>query len=74
MTIKELRDTLPGNPFTIEYKDKLYYISLGVNGYQTLSDPEQEEYVIFKDFDSLINDFLVDGKQLKDVIEYIDWE
>ena len=47
MTIKELRDTLPGNPFTIEYKDKLYYISLGVNGYQTLSDPEQEEYVIF---------------------------
>ena len=32
MTIKELRDTLPGNPFTIEYKDKLYYISLGVNG------------------------------------------
>ena len=74
MTIKELRDTLPGNPFTIEYKDKLYYISLGVNVYQTLSDPEQEEYVIFKDFDSLINDFLVDGKPLKDVIEYIDWE
>lgn len=71
MTIKELYEDLPANPFTFEYKESLYYISLGREGYQTLSSPEQENYIIYKDFESLINNFMVDNKPLKDVIQDI---
>ncbi|OEF97045.1 hypothetical protein [Desulfuribacillus alkaliarsenatis] len=66
MTLEELERYLVIDDFTFSYKGKDYFIC-PLDGVFSTGEFDKEPFD-YKTFDDLINDFLLEGKPLKDVI------
>lgn len=71
MDIKQLKEYLDVTDFVFKYHDKLYFICPFSEFYSAgEANKKDTEY---KTFDALLNDFMVEGKPLKDVLKDIEW-
>lgn len=71
MSIDQLKKHISISDLEFEYNGKWYYICPLNNVFSAgEADTDPTDY---KTFDELINNFLVQGKQLKEILPDIDW-
>lgn len=71
MTIDELRKYLELDDIEFSYNGKDYFIC-PLNNIFSAGEADKTE-AEYKTFDDLINNFMIEGKPLKDIITDIDW-
>lgn len=71
MSIEDLRSFLELDDLEFIYNDKWYYIC-PLNNIYSAGEAGKDD-IEYKTFDDLINNFIIEGKPLKNILIDIDW-
>lgn len=71
MSIEDLSNFLELDDLEFTYNDKWYYIC-PLNNIYSAGEANKDD-TEYKTFDDLINNFIIEGKPLKDIVKDIDW-
>lgn len=71
MLVDELYDITICNDLTFEYNDKRYVICLLNDGYNVGEDGNDDNDNVYKTFDDMIENWIIEDKKLKEIVKDI---
>lgn len=77
MNINNFKDAAIVNDLSFKYKDKEFSILMDNNSYVAIDDngnvKKFDKYNdLYKDLDDLIDNWMIEGQQFKDIVQYIE--
>lgn len=77
MNINNFKDEAIVNDLSFKYKDKEFSILMDNNSYLAIDDngnvKKFDKYNdVYKDLDDLIDNWMIEGQQFKDIVQYIE--
>lgn len=77
MNINNFKDAAIVNDLSFKYKDKEFSILMDNNSYVAIDDngnvKKFDKYNdLYKDLDDLIDNWMIEGQQIKDIVQYIE--
>lgn len=77
MNINNFKDAAIVNDLSFKFKDKEFSILMDNNSYVAIDDngnvKKFDKYNdLYKDLDDLIDNWMIEGQQIKDIVQYIE--